>query len=195
MPALSDLLFLRMLDPMVSPVMPLCRLALRGVWLAGGLSLSLGLAQAQDAVYRCGNMYTNRPTDATGCARVTGGNVTVVQGPRSAARSPRVSASGGPTAGALVAAPRVSDAQQRQRDTDARAIIEAELQKTLARRDALRREFNNGQPEKTTDDARDPQRYTTRVAGLRDALTRADSDVAGLQRELTRLKPTGPGKP
>lgn len=40
---------------------------------------------AQEAIYRCGNEYTNNKAQALarGCKLIEGGNVTVVQGPRS----------------------------------------------------------------------------------------------------------------
>src|SRR5213595_532578 len=84
-------------------------------------------AQAQTKIYRCGNSYTNSAAEAQakGCKLMDGGNVTVVEGTR---------VSGG-TATKVATAPQSSSSQrinsdeQRARDNDARAILEAELKK------------------------------------------------------------------
>jgi hypothetical protein len=139
-------------------------------------------AFAQERIYRCGNEYTNAPTAAQkgNCKLVSGGNVTVVPSPRPAAQPARAAST---TAnGARVDAP-----EQRARDTDARLILESELKKAEARRAELLAEYNNGEPEKLGPETRNHQKYLDRVAALKAALERVESDIAGLQRELTRL--------
>nr|WP_246483650.1 hypothetical protein [Paenacidovorax monticola] len=76
---------------------------------------------------------------------------------------------------------------QRARDADARAILESELRKAEARQAELAKEYNNGAPERNALDLRNPQRYMERTAELKSALARAESDVAGIKRELGRL--------
>mgnify|MGYP003585196191 CR=1 FL=1 len=98
------------------------------------LLLALGAAsaaQAQNTIYRCGNEYTNNANQARerGCKPVDGGNVTVVEGTR-----PAVAASGAAKPSSPAGAPKVTANDQRARDSDARAILEAELRKAQARR-------------------------------------------------------------
>ncbi len=50
----------------------------------------------------------------------------------------------------------------------------------------LRKEFNNGEPERRGDE-RNYQRYLDRVAEMRAALARKEADVAALKRELAKL--------
>lgn len=146
-------------------------------------------SQAQDAIYRCGNEYTNTRPDARsnkGCKLVEGGNVTVVQGspvPKSAA--PKANASAGNNA------PRVDAAQQKARDSDMRLILQDELKKAQARLEQLKKEYNNGEPEKLGPETRNYQKYLDRVAELKANLARTESDIAGLRREMERL----PGAP
>lgn len=145
-------------------------------------------AWAQDRIYRCGNEYTNNASQAKdrGCKLVEGGNVTVVQGAR-----PNASATVAPSANATspAGAPRVDSNDQRARDADARAILEAELRKAEARHAELVKEYNNGAPERNALDLRNPQRYMERTAELKASLARSESDLAGIRRELGRLAP------
>ena len=148
-------------------------------------------AWAQDRIYRCGNEYTNNATQAKerGCRLVEGGNVTVVQGTRpasGAAPAPSSSAGGG-AATSPSSAPKVSNNDQKARDSDARAILESELRKAESRHADLVKEYNNGAPERTALDLRNPQRYTERTAELKASVARSESDIAGIKREIARL--------
>jgi hypothetical protein len=148
-----------------------------------------GPTQAQ--IYRCGNEYTNKITDAQKgqCKLLEGGNVTVIQGfkpPVPAAAT----AAGAPTVKLASAAPpatRVDNAEQKARDSDAKLILESELKKAEARNADLLREYNNGEPEKRGDEARNYQKYLDRVAELKASLARNESDIAGIRRELGRV--------
>lgn len=150
-------------------------------------------AAAQDRIYRCGNEYTNNAAQAKerGCRVVEGGNVTVVQGTRASAPAAAAPSAPRPAAATSSAsppgAPRVASADQRARDSDARAILEDELRKAEARLGELGREYNNGSPERTALELRNPQVYMERTAELKAAVARAEADVAGIKRELTRL--------
>lgn len=151
------------------------------------LLLALGAAsaaQAQNTIYRCGNEYTNNANQARerGCKPVDGGNVTVVEGTR-----PAVAASGAAKPSSPVGAPKVTANDQRARDSDARAILEAELRKAQARRAELVKEYNNGAPERNALDLRNPQKYQERTAELKASIARSESDIEGIQRELSRL--------
>ncbi len=146
------------------------------------LALLAGPALAQDRIYRCGNEYTNNATQAKerGCKLVEGGNVTVVEGARSAPAAPKAAVS---PSSAL----RVDPNDQRARDADARAILESELRKAEARHAELLKEYNNGAPERNALDLRNPQRYMERTAEIKASLARSESDIAGIKRELARL--------
>ena len=159
------------------------------------LTLLASPALAQDRIYRCGNEYTNNAAMAKerGCKVVEGGNVTVIEGTR-----PAVPATGGTSTSSSkpvvpkvstspVNAPRVSPNDQRARDSDARAILEAELKKAQARLGELKAEYNNGAPQRNALDLRNPQVYMERTEALKASQARAESDVAGIQREIDRL--------
>lgn len=165
-------------------------LSIRSLLLAS-VALSALSVQAQARIYRCGNEYTNDPVvaKARGCAPMEGGNITIIEGTRpNAPRNPPAAAA---PARSGSSAERVDASAQRARDSDARAILEAEMRKAEERLAQARKEYANGEPEKQGIESRNYQRYLDRVAELKAAVARAESDVAGLQRELGRL----PGPP
>ena len=143
--------------------------------------LALQPAQAQDRIYRCGNEYTNNASQAKerGCKVVEGGNVTVLQSSRPAAPAASASPAG---------APKVSDADQKARDSDRRAILQDELRKAETKLADLTKEYNNGFPEKSALEMRNTQAYQERTADLKAKLDRAQADVDGIRRELERTK-------
>ena len=136
---------------------------------------------AQDRIYRCGNEYTNTVSEAQAknCKLVSGGNVTVVQGQRPA-RAAAASQPGQP-------GQRVDAGDQRAKDSDARLILESELKKAEARQAELLKEYNSGEPEKLGPEHRNNQKYLERIAELKAAISRNESDIAGIRRELGRV--------
>lgn len=166
------------------------------LWLALALCAA-GHAQAQPgAVYRCPgktggadeftNMLTDEEARARNCRTIDGAPITIVQGgkPRGAAA---------PASAVNGSAPRASDAKvdpsaQRQRDSDARRILEAELRKEEERLAQLKRDYNNGEPERRGDE-RNYQKYLDRTAEMKAAITRSESDVAAIKRELAKITP------
>ena len=135
-------------------------------------------ASAQGKIFRCGNTYTNDEAQASamGCKPVVGGNVTVVEGTK-----PH-----GETAVKPVVAPgsRVATGDQKARDNEARAILEAELKKAEARQAELLKEYNGGEPDKLGPETKNHQKYLDRVAGLKDAIERNERDIEGIRREI-----------
>jgi len=169
----------------------------RSSWLA--TALLAGLAQAALAqpsstiVYKCpGNHYTSdreltaKQAADQGCKVIEGSPITVIQG-----RSP----TSRPTAGAATtaSAPRPADTRidpsaQRARDNDSRRILETELRREEERLAELRKEYNNGEPERLGNE-RNYQKYLDRVADLKSNIARKENDVAAIKRELAKLPP------
>lgn len=144
-------------------------------------------AQAQQTkIYRCGNTYTNSEAEAKakGCKPMDGGNITVVEGTR-----PNGGSSGTKVATAPQSSPsgtRIDANEQKARDSEARAILEAELKKAEARHAELVKEYNNGEPEKVGPEHKNYQKYLDRVAELKASIARNEDDIAGIKRELAR---------
>ena len=144
-------------------------------------------AQAQDRIYRCGNEYTNTVTEAQAktCKLVSSASVTVVPAIKPGPAT-RLASAGQP-------GQRVDAMDQRAKDSDARMILEAELRKAELRQEDLLKEYNRGDPEKTPQELREPRRYQERVADLKASISRNESDIAGIRRELTRALNAAPG--
>lgn len=152
-------------------------------------AVPLAGAAQESRIYRCANNeYINNTTEAErrGCKVVEGGNVTVVQGTRVNGGG-SAATSGVKVATAPQAGQRVDSAEQKARDADSRAILESELKKAEARQAELLKEYNNGEPDKRGDEARNYQKYLDRVAELKAGITRNENDMAGIRRELARL--------
>ena len=164
------------------------------------IAAAIPAVQAQDRIYRCGNEYTNNAQQAKerGCKLVEGGNVTVVQGTRPASAAAPAAGGGGAAAPSSATspanAPRVSNNEQKSRDSDARAILESELRKAEARHADLLREYNDGAPVRNALELRNPQLYMERTAELKASVARSESDLAGIRRELARVAPSSGAK-
>jgi hypothetical protein len=143
-------------------------------------------------VYRCpGNVYTSeiseREAKERNCRTIEGAPITIVN-----TAKPAPQARGKDGEGRAASAPRGADSRvdptaQRQRDSDARKILEAELAREEARLAEMKREFNNGEPERRGDE-RNYAKYQDRVAEMKAAITRKEADIAAIRRELTKLQ-------
>lgn len=163
-----------------------------GLVMAGALLLA-PLAHAQGSeIFVCVDEFGNRTFtnvgDTARCKRLNVGPLTTVPAPAprtgiastggSAGQAARPSANPAPTT-----FPRVESSAQRERDETRRALLETELKREEARLAELRTEYNNGEPERRGDE-RNYQKYLDRVQLLREQISRSESNVAELRREL-----------
>ena len=137
-------------------------------------------------VYRCPGppiLYTDQisaqEAKEKNCRTIEGAPVTIVQTPKPAPSkaSPVSSAKG---------EGKVDPTAQRQRDNDARKLLQAELSREEARLADMQKAFNNGEPERQGDE-RNYQRYLDRVEEMRSAIARKEEDIAAIKRELAKL--------
>ena len=126
-------------------------------------------------VYRCGNEYLNDQALALsrGCQPVVGGYISMVPGMpvQPASRNP-------PPALAQPVQSAVNDA---------RSILLAELKTARDRLAEQERLYNKGEPDKLGPETRNHQLYLDRLTELRAGIQRYTNDVAGLEREISRL--------
>jgi hypothetical protein len=163
---------------------------MRQAWILCVTAVLAGHAAAQDAakpVYRCPGppvLYTDalsaQEARDKGCRLIEGAPVTVVQMPKRPAPPAASAARGGEG--------RVDSAAQRSRDSDSRKILETELKREEDALAALKKDFNNGEPERRGDE-RNYAKYQERVAEMRAAIGRKEADIAALKRELAKLPP------
>jgi hypothetical protein len=155
---------------------------------------AIGTARAQDTppkpVYRCpGNpvLYTDAltPEEARdrGCRTIEGAPITIVQTPK-----PRPAPPAAASTPARPASARIDPNLQRERDSDARRILTEELRREEEKLAELKREYNDGQPERRGEE-RNYQRYLDRVEEMKAGIARKEADIAALKRELGKLAP------
>jgi hypothetical protein len=173
--------------------MRLSHVILKGCVAAACVVASVAQAQSgsSSVVYRCpGNVYTSdreltaKLAEEKGCKSIEGTPVTVIQSQR-----PRPSATPVPASGARPSGEgKVEPSQQRARDSDARRILEDELKKEEDKLGELQKEYNGGNPERRGDE-RNFQKFQERVAELKAAVGRKESDIAAIKRELVKISP------
>ena len=162
-----------------------------------GMLLALTLAApafAQSVVYRCVDkegrvLYTD--ANAGNCKVVD----SIVSGAISSpapTRAPAVSMRQGaarpaPAASSPANFPRVDSATQRARDDDRRAILDEELRSEEKKLADLKRDFNNGEPERQGNE-RNYAKYQERVARMRDDIGRAEKNIEAIKREIANIR-------
>lgn len=161
------------------------------LFLAGTSLGAFAQSESGKPVYRCPGtpvLYTDslsaKEAKDKGCTTLEGAPITVIASPR---RSPAPAAGGAPAATSPRPDTRVDPNEQRIRDNDARRILELELRREEEALAELKKEYNNGEPERRGDE-RNYQKYIDRVAELKASLARKESDVAALKRELGKLQ-------
>lgn len=83
--------------------------------------------------------------------------------------------------------PRVDTAQQKARDSDRREILNEELRNEEQHLATLRRDYNNGQPERRADE-RNVAKYQARVDDLGASIKRSEANIKALRREIDGIK-------
>ncbi len=154
--------------------------------LASQALLQSAQAQGDAPVYKCpGNpvLYTDaisaKEAKAKGCSMLDGNPITVISAPkRTGASATNASAPRPPDS-------RIDPQEQRARDSDARRILEAELQREQQRLSEMQAEYKNGEPDRQGGE-RNYQKYIDRVAELKVGIARKENDIAALKRELTK---------
>ncbi len=151
------------------------------------LAPTLTLAQNADGstTYRCpGNEYKNtisaKAAAQLGCKKLEGVPITVIQSVK-----PRSGISASPS-GSAASGTRVDPAAQRERDSDARRILEGELRTEEGRLAELQKEFNGGEPDRQGNE-KNYAKYQERVNDMKAAVARKEADIAAIKREIAKL--------
>lgn len=164
-------------------------------FLALGLCAVFATAVMADSanagsIYRCQSNsgvieYSNsRPADSAGkhCETLDLPEITTIPAPATPQKkAPAKAAAKGPKD-----FPKVSAARQQRRDNARKEILRDELDRERERLGKLREEFQDGEPERLGSE-RNYQKYLDRVERLRGDISRRESNIAALQRELEDL--------
>ncbi|GIZ50676.1 DUF4124 domain-containing protein [Noviherbaspirillum aridicola] len=155
------------------------------------LASACGQSWAQSEVFLCIDENGKREyknTGATkGCKKVDLPGITMIPAPPSVARKPVVQNASAKPSNPAPDFPKVDGETQKTRDNDRRQILLDEMKSEEQKLANLRKEYNNGEPERRGDE-RNYAKYQERVAAMKDDITRAEKNVEALRREIANLK-------
>lgn len=153
------------------------------------LSALIGGAHAQSDVFLCvgedgSKEYKNTGT-TKGCKRVDLPGLTTIPAPV-AAKKPLQTASVKPSP-SPTDFPKVDSSTQKVRDNDRRQILVDEMRAEEDKLTGLKKEFNNGEPERRADE-RNFSKYQERVVALKEDVSRTEKNIEALKREIGNMK-------
>jgi hypothetical protein len=170
--------------------------------MMAGLALLVCLsaaAQADNRIYRC--IGTDGHKEYTNTDRK--GNCTLLDLPGAITSPPKklVPAASGASAGSGSGSPaqpraaatspadfpRVDNAAQKARDSDRRQILQDELKSEQQKLAELKKEFNDGQPERQGNE-RNYAKYLERVEYMKDNIGRVERNIEALKREIANIR-------
>jgi hypothetical protein len=161
-----------------------CRIGLM-LALAAGVH---GVAPAQTVVYKCvdeNGRVEFTDTSKRGCKALDLPGF--IAAPPARARPPATRQGSAPLNVGPANFPRVDTAQQRARDDDRREILNDELRNEEKKLADLKRDFNNGEPERLGSE-RNYAKYQQRVVQMRDSIGRSERNIEALKREIGNLR-------
>jgi hypothetical protein len=174
---------------------PISRPSAAAASLALALVLAHAGARADSTVYKCVDKSGHvefTDVNKSGCKALDlPGYMPAPRAPVPVANPAAAMRQGAGRAGASPAAspsafPRVDSAAQRARDEDRREILGDELRAEEQKLAALRRDFNNGEPERQGNE-KNYAKYQERVAQMRDDISRSEKNIEALKRELAAI--------
>lgn len=146
-------------------------------------------AQAQSDVYLCMNENGTKEYKNTGltkgCKRIDLQGIAMIPSPyakpviqNTAVRTAAVSPPN---------FPKVDSSAQKARDNDRMQILLEEMKTEEKRLAELKKEFNNGEPERQGNE-KNYAKYQERVAIMKEDINRSEKNVEALKREIGNLK-------
>ena len=153
-------------------------------------------ASAQAQIYRCTDangrpLYTD--TKVGKCQLIDTGYSSPpaasapIPAPRSSGGSGSASAPSPAAASTPSSFPRVDNVVQRARDDERREILGDELRIEERKLADLKKEFNNGEPERQGNE-RNYAKYQERVVSMRDEINRTERNIEALRREIGNIR-------
>ena len=146
-------------------------------------------AVAQSEVFMCVNENGTKEYKNTGltkgCKRVDLHGVTMLPSP-----SPKPimqTAAAKPTPATPPDFPKIDSGTQKARDNDRMQILLEEMQTEEKKLADLKKDFNNGEPERHGNE-KNYAKYQERVASMKEDINRTEKNIEALKREISNLK-------
>jgi hypothetical protein len=148
-----------------------------------------GLAHAEGEIYKCVGpsgiieYKNNGPTKD--CKKLELQGISVIPAPASAKKSGGVQTASLKSSSSPADFPRIDNGTQKARDNDRRQILLDEMKSEQDKLAALKKDYNNGEPERQGNEA-NFSKYQERVTAMKDDISRTEKNIEALQRELKR---------
>jgi hypothetical protein len=153
------------------------------------LSAAMGTAQADGDIYKCVNANGTVEFKNTGsvkdCKKMDLEGISVIPAPTKRSGTLQTASLKSSSSSTPSDFPRVDSGTQKARDNDRRQILLDEMKSEQDKLAALKKDYNNGEPERQGDE-RNFAKYQERVTAMRDDISRTEKNIEALQRELKR---------
>ena len=145
-----------------------------------------GYVHAQSDVFLCvdeNGKKEYKNTGATkGCKRIDLPSLSMVPAPKKTTLQTVSKATSSPAD-----FPKIDSGTQKARDTDRKQILMDEMRNEEQKLASLKKEFNDGEPERRGDE-RNYAKYQERAAAMKEDIGRAEKNIEALKREIANLK-------
>ncbi len=149
---------------------------------------AIGHAHAQNEVFLCvdeNGTKEYKNTGATkGCKKVDLPPLTI---PAPVKRSAPVQTAAAKPSAVPADFPKIDGTTQKARDNDRKQILLDEMKREEQKLADLKKEYNNGEPERQGNE-RNYAKYQERVGAMKDDIGRSEKNIEALKRELGNLK-------
>ncbi|WP_334186993.1 DUF4124 domain-containing protein [Noviherbaspirillum sp.] len=156
------------------------------------LAAAMGSAHAQTDVFLCvdgtGKKEYKNTGETKGCKRIDLPSLTMVPAPPPSKKAVVQTAAVKTTSASTPSDfPKVDSDTQKARDSDRKQILMDEVRTEEQKLANLKKEFNNGEPERRGDE-RNYAKYQERVGMMKDDIGRTEKNIEALKRELANIK-------
>jgi len=149
----------------------------------------IGTVHAEGEIYKCVNANGTVEFKNTGpvkdCKKMELEGISVIPAPAKHSGSVQTTSLKSSSTTSPSDYPRIDSSTQKARDNDRRQILIDEMKSEQDKLDALKKDYNNGQPERQGNEA-NYAKYQERVTAMRDDIARTEKNIEALQRELKR---------
>ncbi len=151
-------------------------------------SIFISYAHAESDVFLCVDEHGKKEYKNTGitkgCKKVELPGINIVPAPAAPAAGKKAAAS---SAASPPNFPKVDDNTQKARDADRKQILLDELKSEEQKLASLKKEYNNGEPERRGDE-KNFAKYQERTGMMKEDISRTEKNIEALKREVANLK-------
>lgn len=150
---------------------------------------AIGFAHAEGDIYKCvtadGTVEFKNTGPVKNCKKMELEGISVIPAPKRSSGSVQTASLKSTSSTSPSDYPRVDAGTQKARDNDRRQILQDEMKSEQDKLASLKKDYNNGEPERQGNEA-NYAKYQERVMAMKDDIARTEKNIEALQRELKR---------